>query len=247
MGVNNISHYNDSHTATPIHHQPSCAPPPPLSLPSTSHFPSVFTPKLFFFLPLPYDLITPFTSFSLAHFLSPSVRRLTNAFPLGWPAHCNWPTCFRPSISSLSRGGLKRHRTEQMWGWKSQWTTLQMKTSAVRFRLLSECSNDSQSNNNLGKFLELFFFTADCERDTIVGSRSRSLWKPLNAQWFMSSVSKNWMWFPRRLGPRRRSASLALLLLSNFLSEGFPGSCRRVWENMTDRKLLYSTCHVRIM
>lgn len=65
MGVNNISHYNYSHTATPIHHQPSSDPP---SLSSSLHFPSVFTPNLFF-LPLLYDLITPFTLVSLTNFL----------------------------------------------------------------------------------------------------------------------------------------------------------------------------------
>lgn len=40
MGVNNISHYNYSHTATPIHHHPT-----PPSLSSSLHFPSVFTPS----------------------------------------------------------------------------------------------------------------------------------------------------------------------------------------------------------
>lgn len=70
MGVNNISHYNYSHTATPIHHQPSSTPP---SLSSSLHFPSVFTPNLLGSLPLLYDLITPFTLFSLTHFLFLSI------------------------------------------------------------------------------------------------------------------------------------------------------------------------------
>lgn len=55
MGVNNISHYNYSHTATPMHHQ----------LPPTPHF-TLFLPQFsiclnsyFFSLPLPFDLITP--------------------------------------------------------------------------------------------------------------------------------------------------------------------------------------------
>lgn len=64
MGVNNISHYNYSHTATPIHHQPS-------STPFTLFLPlfSICLSSQSFFLPLLYDLITPFTLLSLTHFL----------------------------------------------------------------------------------------------------------------------------------------------------------------------------------
>ncbi len=65
MGVNNISHYNYSHTATPIHYQPSYSPP---SLSSSLYFPSVFTPGLC--LPSLFDMITPFTLFSLTLNLS---------------------------------------------------------------------------------------------------------------------------------------------------------------------------------
>ncbi len=68
MGVNNISHYNYSHTATPIHHQPS-------STPLHSLPPSIFhlslLPVCSGVCPL-YDLITPFT-FSVTYFLFLSI------------------------------------------------------------------------------------------------------------------------------------------------------------------------------
>lgn len=177
MGVNNISHYNYSHTATPIHHQ---QPPPPhftLFLPPFSI--CLYSP---IFLPLLYNLIMLFTSFSFIHFhflsilsklyflcsvyinINPLVSGLRSLnLSIGW------------SDSAPNRRNMKLRKLEK--------NTTNVRTSAFSLECCLNAVTTAKSNNNLGKFLELFtawerYNLWLCKVDL---SCSRSLWTMLNA------------------------------------------------------------------
>lgn len=150
MGVNNISHYNYSHTATPIHHQPSSNPPFTLLLPAFS----ICLYSQSFFLPLFYDLITPFTLLSLIHFLF--------LFTLGVVQFL-----FSNYIKiNLLVSGLRSQawvgwsestrRRRNMTLWKLEKNTTKDCTSAFRLACCLNAATTANSNNNLGKSLELF-------------------------------------------------------------------------------------------
>lgn len=172
MGVNNISHFNYSHTATPIHQQPSSNPPPSLS--SSLHFPSVFTPKLFFaysqWLDYTFYLLSP------THFLFLSI--LGEARFLFSSDY----TEFKLLVSGLESQawGLSLRRMEGIKGCGSKILQMTVHKHFVWCVCLNAATT-ANSNNNSGKFLELS--SADYERDTISGSADGPLMqqKPLKA------------------------------------------------------------------
>lgn len=150
MGVNNISHYNYSHTATPIHHQPFSNPP---SLSSSLHFPSVFTPNLFSVPSLWLDYTFYFIlsdSLSLFYlssvkyifpFLTIEIKLLVSA--LRSEAWVGW------SESVLHRRNMKL--------WKLEKNTTNDCTSAFHLECCLNAATTANSNNNLGKFLLAFY------------------------------------------------------------------------------------------
>lgn len=173
MGVNNISHYNYSHTATPIPPSSLCSP----SLPASRLFPSPLpppTPTLALSLATPLCALTFAFFFLVAHSWSLFLMRDQNiaAFS-GFHAETGGPRW------------CKREREKKKADWNAKPRKLDTDVAgdgalAFHSQALSECGAMAKSNIlNLANFPS--FLTASCERDTISGSAG---WLSLAAEAF---------------------------------------------------------------
>lgn len=147
IGVNKISHYNYSHTATPIHQ------PPHFSLPLFSiclHFQTFISAAsswldwTFFFNNSLYII-----SF-----------RLVSSELYYW----NWITCFM--ITGLTHWCASEQQGRKLWHYS--WRHI-----SISFRAVVDAAATANANNNFSQFLWLFF-TANYEWDRIFGSSCKT-------------------------------------------------------------------------